>query len=260
MQQTQTFFPVLEAFADGVRLLARDVRFFFLLSLFPFVATLVTLAVVRLAGDGLPMFVLPVLQLPSSFVVGLECALILRLVVLGEAPIISDAQARVARNRSAMQAALVYSCVTFFVGGAYGVMVRIKSVTDAMPDAAVPFMPVAVVLLLAMLWGARWFWLHIPVALDWQVRDMYARLGGWRGSLGVFALFALCSLTVNILASSLRFLLSPFFGSMDAGFGAAFGDAILAAAGVALPVMFTAASIAALKILFGPVQEEEDIT
>jgi len=243
------FFPIFESFIGGIRLLVENRRLILLLSFFPFVLALCTLVFMRLIGDQLPLFMLPVVQLPSSFVTGLQCALLLRFLVLGEYPVAIAGDARAARNRAILHSAVAYAAISYFVSGIYVLTLKGQAMAKVNPEAVAPYMPLALFMLMAVMWGARWFWLHIPLALDWSVSDMYTRIGKWRGSFGVFSLFASCSLAVNFMLSIFRTTIHLALGNISPGMTAAFDDSILACANILLAVLFTVTSIMALKIL-----------
>lgn len=243
-------FPVIESFVNGGRLLASHARLFLVLSFFPFLVTLATLVALRFLSKDLTMFWLPVIQFPSSFVIGLQCALILRFVILHESPIIEDGPARAHRNRAVMQAAFVYAAITYFVTGAYAGLLKLRMFLVVNPTEAAAYVPLAIAAVVFLIWGARWFWLHVPLALGWQVSGFYERIGKWQGSVRVFCLFALCSIVMNFAAGFARILIGSFSNS-EGGFSAAFDDAAVAAATVMLAVMFTTATAAAIKSMLG---------
>jgi hypothetical protein len=244
--------PVLEPFVQGFRLTFAHARLFCVLSFFPFLVTLGTLVALRVMDGNLADFWLPVLQLPSSFVTGLQGALILRFVVLHEYPLVPEGEAKNARNRAVTRAAIVYAAVSYFVTGAYTGLLKMRAFLVADPESAAPYAPLGLALMILVLWAVRWFWLHIPVALEWPARGFYARVGGWSGSLRIFALFALCSLVINFLAGFLRMGIMALAAAQPlSGFAAAFDDAVVAAATLLLAVLFTAASAAAVKMMAG---------
>ena len=242
-------FTIFESFFNGVRLCLAHARLFGVLSFLPFVVTLLTLVALRVAGPSLGMFWLPVIQLPSSFVIGIEGALILRFVLMQEYPILEDSLSKVQRNRAVLQAATVYAAITYFVTGFYAVLLQIRDFADKNPAAAEPWMPMLLALMVLILWSARWFWLHVPLALNWPVDAFFARIGRWSGSLRIFLLFALCSILFNVLAGFLRMVILAVSGKHPGGFAAAFDDGVVAFATVALAVLFTACTAAAVRMM-----------
>jgi hypothetical protein len=249
-------FPVFESFVGGLRLVHAHRRLFFVLSFLPFIVTLVTMVTLRLVGDSLDMFWLPVIQLPSSFVIGLQCALILRFVLLAEYPLQADSPEKAERNRAAIQSAVVYGAITYFITGAYAGLLRMRAFMTVNPEAAAPYVPLIVAALVLLLWASRWFWLHVPIALGWSVSGFYERLGRWQGSLRIFGLFAVCSLTINVIAGFFRVLVAVISGGKPGGFVSAFDDAIVSGATVMLAVLFTAATSAAIKIMMRDSQKK----
>ncbi|NBX66317.1 MAG: hypothetical protein EBQ96_04905 [Proteobacteria bacterium] len=242
-------FFLFDAFTGGIRIFAQNSRLILRLSFIPFAVTLLTLVVLRTFNDSLTMFWLPVLQMPSSFVTGLQCGLILRYLVLQEFPLVQDEDAKKIRNKAITESAFAYMAVTYFVTGVYAVVVKLQGFMKTDPEAAAPYMPLAAGLLILMLWGSRWLWLHIPLAIDWPIRDFYSRIGKWSGSLRIFALFAMCSLTMNFFAGICRSLVAAFSGTANNGFVAAFDDAIVAAITLMLSVLFTTVSVAAIQMI-----------
>lgn len=242
-------FLLFDAFVGGFRLFAQNFRLILKLSLIPFIVTLLTLVALRVFNDSLSMFWLPVLQMPSSFVTGLQCGLIFRYLLLGEHPLLPEGDAKAIRNRAITESAFAYMAVTYFVTGIYAVVVKLQDFMKTDPEAAAPYVPIAAALLVFMLWGSRWLWLHVPMAIDWPIRDFYARIGKWSGSLRIFALFAMCSLTVNFMAGLARALVHLVFDGIDKGVTAAFDDAVVALLTLGLSVLFTTVSIAAIQIM-----------
>lgn len=239
--------PLFEAFIGGFQIFRDNARIILKLSFVPFAATLATLVVLRAFNDSMTMFMLPLLQLPSSFVTGLQCGLLLRYIMLGEHPLAPEGEARRLRNKAITESAFVFTAVTYFVTGLYAGLLKFQGIIEKTPEVAAPYMPVAAGLLVAMVWGARYLWLHMPVALDWPVRDFYERVGRWSGSLRVFALFAMCSLTVNFVAGFLRALVHLVFGGAGDGFASAFDDAVVAALTLLLSLLFMCVSVAAVR-------------
>jgi hypothetical protein len=244
-------FPILESIILGLKLLFTHARLFLILSFFPFIVMLLTLVAIRLLGDKLTLFFLPVVQLPSSFIIGLQCALILRFIVLQEYPLVPEGENKAARNRAITHAAVIYTAVTYFLMGLYAGLLQIRAFLQVNQDAAGSYMPIVMAIMVLLIWGARWFWLHVPVALEWPVSAFYTRIGKWVGSLRVFALFALCSLLMNFVTGLLRLMVMAAAGPAPGGFAKAFDDGIVAAATLMLAMLFTTSSAAAVKIMAG---------
>ncbi|MCB1538195.1 MAG: hypothetical protein H6865_04720 [Rhodospirillales bacterium] len=242
-------FPIMESFLGGFRLCAAHARLILLMSFLPFVVTLATVVALRLAGDSVPLFWLPLAQLPAGFVTGLESALILRLMVLHEYPLIDDEVSRRARNRAVVQSGFIYAAVGYFTTGLYVAMATARQWFVSDPPASSPYAPLALALLILALFAVRWFWLHVPRALDWQTQGFYARLGGWGGSLRVFALFALCSLCLSVVITFVQVVIHALAAAPMAGFAAAFDDAAVAAGTLALAILFTACTAAAVRFM-----------
>jgi|GEM_PF-3257846 len=244
-------FSVPEAFLFGCRFAVRHIRLIAVLSFFPLFLTLGTLVGLRLSNVTLSIFWLPIVQLPASFVIGLQCALLLRFFVLHEYPIIPDGPERAQRNRAVSQAAFIYAAITYFVTGAVAVLFKLWAFISKNPEANSSYMPLAIILIVGILWGMRWFWLHVPVALDWPVRAFFERLGKWGGTLRVFALVALSSMLVNIVGGFLTALIMALGGKEPNGLFQALGDVVLAVSTVAQAVIFTASTAAAVKLMTG---------
>lgn len=244
-------FPVLESFAHGCRFAVRHIRLFAVLSFFPLAVTLATIVALRLSEAKLGLFWLPIVQLPSSFVIGLQCALILRFLVLHEYPIIEDGPARALRNRAVSQAAFVYMAVTYFVTGAYAGLIRLRSFFVNSPEEAAPYAPLAIAMMALLLWAMRWFWLHVPVALDWPVGAFYQRVGRWAGTLRIAGLFVLSSLFINLFGGFLRALVLTLGGQNPSGIFQALDDMAVALSTLVLAVLFTCVSAAAVKLMAG---------
>lgn len=252
-------FPLLESFVTGFRLFSVNIRLIRRLSFLPFAVILMTFVVLRAFSEKIPFFLLPVVQIPSSFVVGLQCALLLRAMLLQEHPLLPEGPDKTLRNRSVFEAAGVYAVVMYFVTGIYAMLTRFQAMTEANPEAAAPYMPLAFAALVLVLWGARWLWLHIPLAVDWPVRAFYDRIGGWRGSFAVFALFGMTSICVNFIAGLSRAIVNVVFGGINVGIATAFGDAVLAAGTLVLSLLFTTVSAAAILIMTGENKRESDL-
>jgi hypothetical protein len=245
-------FPVLQSFGMGLRLSVSHFRLFGVLSFFPFLVSLATLIVIRVMDAHLTMFWVPILQLPSSFVIGLLCALILRFIVLHEHPLAPEGEDKSLRNRAVMQSSIVYAAISYFITGLHAGLLHLQGIlNNGEPAVAAPYAPLAIALVVFVFWAARWFWLHIPVALDWPVAAFYQRIGGWIGSLKIFGLYALCSLLMNIVATLVRSLIATVSGGKASGIMAAFDDGAVAVATLLLAVVFTSASAAAVKIMAG---------
>lgn len=242
---------ILQCFGHGLRLCFNHVRLLALLSSFPFFVTLVTMVAMRFAGDDVSLFWVPIIQMPSSFVVGLECALILRFVVLHEYPVLTEDTERRSRNRAVAQGAFVYMAVNYLLTGAYAGLLKLRAGVLVNPETAAPYLPLMIAILVLLMWAMRWFWLHVPVALEWSVSGFYQRVGKWTGSFRVFGLFMLCALMVNFVAGIATWLLSLVAGSEPGGFAAAFQDAIISASVLLLAVLFTLSTAAAVKIMAG---------
>ena len=244
-------FLVFESFMFGSRFLWRHAKFFTILSFLPFAVTLATLVAVRLAGANLTIFWLPIVQMPSNFVLGLQCALILRFIVLHEYPLIEDGPERAARNRAVSQAAMVYAAITYFITGAYAVLVKQRAFLMAEPEAAAPYAPLALAVMVLMIWATRWFWLHVPVALEWPVKGFYDRIGRWPGSLRILGLFIICSLVMNLFAGFTRAMLAAIGGKNPSGLITAIDDVLVAVATILLSLLFTCCTAAAVKMMAG---------
>lgn len=242
----QPSFSVLEAFIGGLRHCAAHARLFAVLSFIPYIVTLATLFVLRLLADSLTMFWLPLVQFPTSFVTGLQCALIVRFLVLKEYPILEDSELRAARNRSVMQAAVIYATVSYFATGAYAGLMQARAYIVANPETSAPFAPFMAFGLAFILWSARYLWLHVPRALDWQWAGLSERIGRWGGSFRVFALYAFCALTLNFVVSFLRLGVDAAGDVNAGGFAAAFDDAVVALGTMALAVLFSASTAVAM--------------
>lgn len=242
-------FPIVESFIKGVRALIQHGRLMMVLSVFPFAVTLATMIALRIFGDGITMFWLPVVQIPASFVTGLEVALILRFLLLAEFPIIPDSDARATRNRMVMQSALAYTVVTYCVTGAYAGLFMARNYLTLHPEAAAPYVPLLIGAMVLIVWSLRWFWLHVPLAPGWSVHGFYERLGKWGGSLRVAALFVMCSLTLNIIAAFLHTVINTIARDSASGFVAAFEDAIVAGASLMLAVLFATSTAAAVQAM-----------
>ncbi len=240
-------FSIFAAFADGLRLAHGHARLLAILSFLPFVVTLLTRVALRLLGTDLALFWLPVIQLPSSFVMGLQIALILRFTVLQEAPILDNGMARMQRNRSVMSSALVYTAITYFISGLYVGFVKLRDIAEANPEKVAPWMPLLLAVLVLFMWGSRWLWLHVPTALGWPSDTFYARLGRWGASLRIFCLFGLCSVSMNLIVTFLRVVIAAVAGEGAGGFAAAFDDGVIALASVILSVVFTTCTAAAIR-------------
>lgn len=241
--------PLFEAFIGGIRIFRDNSRLILKLSFVPFVFTLLTLIALRVFNDSMTLFLLPLVQVPSSFVTGLQCGLLLRYLMLGEHPLAPEGEARRIRNKAITESALVFTAVTYFVTGVYAGLIRLQKLLETTPEAAAPYMPLAAALLVAMVWGARYLWLHIPVALDWPIRDFYSRIGKWMGSLRVFALFAMCSLTMNFLAGFSRALVQLVFSGLGEAFTSMFDDIVVAALTLLLSLLFMCASVSAIQAI-----------
>lgn len=232
---------------NGLRLMVAHARLMMVLSFFPFTIMLATLVVLRLLRENLTVFWFPVLQLPASFVIGLQCALILRFFLLGEYPLLPEGEEKSLRNRAVMHAALAYASIKYFMMGLYGGLEKMRLFLTASPEAAAPYMPLVLAIMILFLWAARWFWLHLPIALDWPVSAFYARVGRWAGSLRIFGLFAVCALMMNFVAGFIRLVIAGFSTQPLSGFAAAFDDAAVAAVTLLLAILFTASSAAAVR-------------
>ena len=248
-------FPVFESFAHGLRMTMRHARLFTILSAVPFLSAFMTMMALRFMG-GANVFWLPIVQIPSSFVMGLQCALILRFLVLQEFPLVADEAQRRARNRQVIEAGAVYAIVTYLLSGIMAGLIWLRPLIVANPEAAAPYMPLAMTGLVLIFWGARWFWLHVPISLGWDVKGLYARLKGWPGSMRVLGLFVMCSLTVNFIVRLLRTIIAVLGGATGpqdtlGGIAAALDDAAVSAGSVLLGVLFSAATAYAVKSMIG---------
>ncbi|MBU6234283.1 MAG: hypothetical protein KGQ41_00420 [Alphaproteobacteria bacterium] len=250
-------FPLFESFAGGFRIFGQYWPLIMRLSFLPFAVTLLTFVGLRLFQENISLFLLPVVQIPSSFVIGILCALLLRNLLLNEHPLAVEGADKALRNRSIMEAAVANTAVTYFFTGIYAGLLRMQAFIEKNPDAAAPYMPIGVLAMALLLWGARWFWLHVPLALDWPIRAFYERVGRWGGSLRIFALFGMCSLCVNFLAGVVRTIFKAAFAAVNTGFAAALDDAVLAAAALLLNLLFTTASVAAIRNMAGEKKKNE---
>lgn len=250
-------FSVFEALINGLRGVWLHRRMFMILSIMPVLLTFVTLLVAR--GVGLEgVFFAPVIQFPASVMLGIQCAVILRFLVLGEFPVIMDGAARRTRNEMIMHAGLVYAAVQFFIAGIFAGLLTLNPYMQANPDVMAPYMPFMVLVLVLMIWAMRWLWLYVPVALGWQSQGFFNKIGRWGGSLRVFGVYVLCSAVVNMVVSVLILIIR------GAGAGGASGqegvakiggvmgvflDALVAVGTVAAGVVFAAATAAAVKAM-----------
>ena len=248
-------FPLVASFLGGLSLMVVHARFLVMLSFFPFGVTLLTMILLRVFRSYLSIFLIPVLQMPSSVVIGLQCALVLRFLLLQEMPVITEGQPRADRNRVIFHAAVIYATINYLVSGAYAGLLKLQAFYEQDMEAAAPYMPLGLLAMVGIVWATRWFWLHIPVALEWPMQDFYARVGRWSGSLRIFVLFGICSLTVNFVASGFNLMVVSLFGE-SGGFSAAFQDSIVSLATIVLALLFTLSSSVALQYLSGKPPKE----
>lgn len=251
-QATATPFSILESFAKGMRLMLGHARLFAMLSIVPFVATFLMLVALRFTG-GITVFWLPLVQAPANFVMGLQCALILRFLLLQEFPLMTDDVQRRARNRDVMQAAIVYTIVNYLFNGLMAGMMYTARRVEAEPDVMAPYGPLMMAGLVLVFFSMRWFWLFVPVALGWDIKGLFTRVAGWGGSLRIGGLFILCSLFINMITLLLRYMgfsLGNIASAEDMkGIWAVLDDGIVAASTVAMGILFTCSSAHAIKSL-----------
>jgi hypothetical protein len=236
---------IFQVFLEGLRLMIRHRAMLLKLSTVPFIITLITLFAVRLLDNTSSIFWLPVIQLPSSFVIGFECAILIRFFLLGEYPVIKDDAIKALRNTLILQGSVAYASVTYFMTGAYAIVFKMNTIIQQAPELAPAYMPIALFILIGVFFGARYLWLNIPLSLNLNVSTFYKRIGGWGGSLRIFALFGLCSVMLNFIISLFRAVVHIVFGGVNQGFLAAFDDVCLAVATIILAVSFICVSVVA---------------
>jgi hypothetical protein len=83
--------------------------------------------------------------------------------------------------------------------------------------------------------------------LDLNVRAFYKNVGGWAGSLRIFALFGLCSIVLNFITAISRGLVYATLHNLNAGLTLALGDVILAIITIVLAAFFTCVTVIALQ-------------
>ncbi|HEY8963585.1 MAG TPA: hypothetical protein VIN59_03880 [Alphaproteobacteria bacterium] len=232
-----------------MKLMVDHARLFSMLAVVPLALHFIMMVAIRFTG-GATLFWLPLFQTPANFVLGLQCALIIRFLMLQEFPLIADDEQRRARNIDALQAATVYTIVMYLFNGLMALMMYAARRMEVDPVAMAPYTPFMMMGLVVVAWSMRWFWLHVPVALGWDVKGLYERLKGWQGSLRIGALFIICSLIVNVITALVRYmlLLMGQAGPLK-GVRAVLDDFVVSISAVALAVLFACATAHALKAM-----------
>lgn len=240
-------FRVFEALISGVRYVGGNFKILSALSLVPFVVGVGAFLLAR--GVAADSFWVPVFHFPLYFMIGMLSAAVLRFMVLGEAPKALNAQARAARNNFIVQAGGVYAAVQFLFAGLLVGLLMMRDMAVDNPEALAPYMPLFMGMLIFMTWAMRWVWLSVPVALGWDARGFYTKLGTWGGSFRVMGLYVLCSVIVNACVVLIWQILGE---GMQAGTAkGVVADVLLAAGNVGIGVLFAVCTGMAVRQMLG---------
>lgn len=230
-------FRVFEALHLGLRYVRVNFKFLVMLSVVPFVIGVVSYLLAR--GVHPISFWEPIYKFPLYFIIGVQTAAILRFMVLGETPLKLDEKRKAERNTFMIQAGGVFAAVKFLFMGTMVALALVSQLVTSNPEEMAPYAPFILGFMIFMLWAVRWLWLNVPVALGWDVRGFYTKLGGWVGSLCVFVLFFIALLIVN----AFKYLAWDIFsagmpdGKLSGGYRL-FYDVLMAACDVAVGVVF----------------------
>jgi len=247
--QNNSGFPVILSFGLGLQTLWTNRAVLSRLMIFPFIVTFLTMAALRFAGDNVTPLWAAIAQLPSSFLIGAALSITLRWIMLHENPLLREVRRE--QILPVRHGAVTYTLVNHMMAGVYAVMLYLQSAMAALgpenPKVA-PYFFAGLVLLVAVVWSMRYMWLIIPVAMNWPLGPFYERLGRWSGSLRVFALFAACSILLNLVIRILNNIVYMTTSGSSAVSGV-LRDIIGSGAAVLMSVMFLCCSIHAVRFM-----------
>lgn len=194
-------FSVLLAYRNGVQLLAANMRLIGLMSISPFVVMLFTQFAIRLAGEHVGPFMIPVVVLPAGIVIGLLCSLLLRAMLLSEHPLASMPDDEHSdRRRHILSGAVAFALVQHVLMGANIMLVLISSELLKTPDQPAGMQgTLMMIVIFLMCVCARLFLLYVPLALGWSAQGFLKKLAVPFGNMRVIGLFMLNILSVSFL-------------------------------------------------------------
>lgn len=198
-------FDVIEVAGKGYTLVWEERRYLARLAIVPVVLKLVCFTVVIALGWQEIYLRQALVMLPSYFVEGWLLSHLVRFIFLGQRwPFRSTGDEE--KDRSVLQdraqgiigGTVFYVLIRFLQNGLFA-FVRIygapPDITPAATSVQEPSMMIfmlAVVMLVITIWAFRFFWLFIPAAVNYPVRQFVRGLGGFSTSIHMIGTWLIC--------------------------------------------------------------------
>lgn len=240
-------FPVLRPMFEGIGFVVANWRASVRLALLPLIAILLCqYAAIELA-DGL--FWANIIQLPGKFLLGAYSVLIIfgtwqdhelrakrgagtgpiRPVFMGWRNFFLLIRSDEAGPSNVLAAALAFATVNYVYGGFFSGFNMLGSyiglpdlyaeldhgtfpTADQNVQVPLPIMAGVLFAFIVMLWGMRYYWMHVIITLGLGVRTTYRKLGGMEASVLIglmyLASYLICLLTLSLILT----MVMPVFG------------------------------------------------
>ncbi len=215
-------FDIIEAAGNGYRIAWTERAYLARMAWMPILLRLAAYVLIIYFGYETNLVRQALLLLPAFFIEGWVLAHMTRLTLLGERgpfrPSGEEMDAQIQadeRARGIMAAALVYTLTKFlstgvlavFYGGGPGDVPETAAPAPPPEATAIQLTALAMVGILAMAWSFRFFWLHIPAAINISMYRFLRLLRGFSTSFYLVGTWLLCFVPIVLIMISLTGLL-----------------------------------------------------
>ncbi len=222
---------IIEASGKAYLLVWRERAYLWKLAMVPILIKLVCEVTVLSLGLGGDFIKTGLISLPSYLAEGWMLSHFVRLIFLDHrwpfrpsGDMDSDMKKLHERARGVMGGMVVYALIKVLMIGfvafsydAMGGIEQMESNSDKEPSAIMFLL--SIVMLSGFIWLFRFFWLYIPVALNFSIREYTRRLGGYNASLWLVGTWLICFIPIffvfSIVASIVFIDLSPTASAMS---------------------------------------------
>ncbi len=227
-------FDITEATVTGYQRLWAERRYLVRLAAVPFLIKTVCLMTVLALGWETDFLRQAIILLPSFFADGWLLAHVVRLVFLDQrwpfrpsGKEEEDMRNMQDRASGIMRGMVMFAVIKFLLAGFTAGLFAFSQagIDPAQQEVSIGTAVIAVMILLAAVWGFRLFWLYIPAAVHWPLHNYMRALGGFTASWPLIGTWLLCYV--------------PLF--LATGFVASLISALLQAGGHEAAVIFVAA-------------------
>lgn len=194
-------FDFIDSAVFGYRFLIVEHALVARMMLFPFVLKLVSFLIVTALDLDQNYLRQGLVLIPSYFAEGWLVAQLIRLAIFRETwPAMlsgdrkKDMEVLHVRFRAIMAGTIIYVLLKLFMSLFTGLLLEAnfdyQSTQEAEPSSFVFLL--SLLAMIFVIWAFRFFWLYIPAALDYSIRDFLYRIRSFKSSLYMIAIWILC--------------------------------------------------------------------